>query len=268
MTTAVPTDHAAVAYDATAPFYDALTAEDDYSVFGDILETLIKRADPPGRTLLDAGCGTGRSTVAFAERGYEPTGIDISGEMIEIAKTRHAETGIAFHVHDIRLPFEHGGPYDVVLCMSDIANYLADREHLAEALASLASVMRPGGVLVFDANTARGYQLMRSPHVFEREGLQVTLRGRFLKDEGDPERFRLTMTAFRRSPDDAEVWSREIVDHLQRHHSGADFAQLLDAAGLDLVGAHGLERDGSLADSVDEDVHTKGLYVAVRRSDS
>ncbi|MFF4342872.1 class I SAM-dependent DNA methyltransferase [Kitasatospora sp. NPDC001540] len=265
----VPTDHAAVAYDATAPFYDALTRQDDYTVFGDLLEQLIKRADPPGDRLLDAGCGTGRSTVAFARRGFRPTGTDISPAMIEIARATHADTGIDFHVHDIRLPFAHGGPYDVVLCMSDIVNYLADAAHLAEALVSLGRVMSPGGVLVFDANTRRGYRLMHEPHVFESEGLHVALRGRFLPEEGDPERFRLNMTAFRRSPqapDAPETWTRESIDHLQRHHSVDEFTRFLDAAGLDLVAAHGLNRDGSLADSVDEDGHTKGLYVAVRRT--
>lgn len=262
----VPTDHAAVAYDATAPFYDALTQQDDYAVFGDLLEKLIRRAAPPGDRLLDAGCGTGRSTVAFAERGFRPTGTDISPAMIEIARATHAGSGIDFHVHDIRLPFAHGGPYDVVLCMSDIVNYLADLGHLAEALVSLGRTMSPGGVLVFDANTRRGYRLMHEPHVFESPGLHVSLRGRFLPEEGDPERFRLNMTAFRQSPEDPGVWSRETIDHLQRHHSVEEFTHLLDTAGLDLVAAHGLNRDGSLADSVDEDGHTKGLYVAVRRT--
>ncbi|MFC1440090.1 class I SAM-dependent methyltransferase [Streptacidiphilus sp. N1-10] len=266
--TTLSTDHAAVAYDATAPFYDALTQQDDYTVFGDLLEQLIKQARPPGDRLLDAGCGTGRSTIAFAKRGFHPTGTDISPAMIEIARSTHADSGIDFHVHDIRLPFPHGGPYDVVLCMSDIANYLADPEHLAEALASLGSVMNPGGVLVFDANTRRGYRLMHEPHVFESEGLHVTLQGRFLPEEGDPERFKLVMNAFRQSPEDPESWTRESIDHLQRHHTVEEFTAFLDAAGLDLVAAHGLERNGSLADSVDEDVHTKGLYVAVRRSDS
>lgn len=265
--TAVPTDHAAVAYDATAPFYDQLTQYDNYTLFGDILEKLVKRADPPGNRLLDAGCGTGRSTVAFAERGFRPTGIDISQSMIEIARSKHADTGIDFHVHDIRLPFRHGGPYDVVLCMSDIVNYLADPAHLAEALASLGSAMSPGGVLVFDANTRHGYGLMHSPHIFEADGLHVSLRGRFLPQEGDPERFRLTMDAFRQSPEDAGRWERETIDHLQRHHSVEEFAAHLDTAGLDLVGEHGLDRTGALADSVDEETHTKGLYVAVRRSD-
>jgi SAM-dependent methyltransferase len=264
--TAVPADHAAVAYDATAPFYDALSQGDDYTVFGDILEALIKRADPPGNRLLDAGCGTGRSTVAFAERGFDPIGMDISPAMIEIARQKHGQTGIGFHVHDLRYPFTLGGSYDVVLCMSDIANYLADKAHLTEALASLGAVMRPGAVLVFDANTRCGYGLMTSPHVYESEGLHVTMSGRFRPTEGDPERFRFTMTAFRSTPEDPDRWTRETIDHLQRHHSLAEFTAALDAAGLDLVAAHGLERDGTLSDGVDETAHTKGLYVAVRRS--
>ncbi|BBA98520.1 hypothetical protein RVR_4729 [Actinacidiphila reveromycinica] len=264
---AVPTDHAAVAYDATAPFYDLLSQGDDYTVFGNILETLIKRADPPGTRLLDAGCGTGRSTVAFAERGFDPVGVDISAGMIDVARTKYADTGIGFHVHDLRLPFTAEGTYDVVLCMSDIVNYLADPAHLTEALASIGSVMRPGGVLVFDANTGRGYGLMTSTHVYEYDGLYATMSGRFLAREGDPKRFRMVMNAFRNSAEQPDVWRRERVEHLQRHHSREEFAAALDAAGLDLVAAHGLERDGSLSDDVDDQAHTKGLYVARRRAD-
>ncbi|WP_433893839.1 class I SAM-dependent DNA methyltransferase [Streptomyces sp. CA-111067] len=264
MTTAVPPDHAAIAYDATAPFYDALSKGDDYTVFGDILEGLIKRADPPGRRLLDAGCGTGRSTAAFAARGFETTGTDISPAMIAIARQKHP--GIGFHVHDVRLPFTAAGSHDVVLCMSDIANYLADSGHLASALAGFGQVTRPGGVLVYDANTAYGYALMTSPHVYEDDGLYVTMRGRFLPEEGDPERFRMVMNAFRQDGERPDRWTRDRIVHLQRHHSLAEFTEYLDAAGFDLAGAHGLERDGTLADHVDEDAHTKGLYVAVRRA--
>lgn len=265
MTATIPTDHAAVAYDATAPFYDLLSQGDDYTVFGNILESLIKRADPPGNRLLDAGCGTGRSTVAFAERGFDPVGVDISAGMIGVARDKYADTGIGFHVHDLRLPFTAAGTYDVVLCMSDIANYLADTAHLNQALASIGSVLRPGGVLVFDANTSRGYALMTSTHVYEYDGLYATMSGRFLVREGEPKRFRMVMNAFRSIPGQPDTWRRERVEHLQRHHSRAEFTAALDAGGLDLLAAHGLERDGSLSDSVDEEAHTKGLYVAKRR---
>lgn len=259
-------DHAAVAYDATAPFYDVLTRHDDYTVFADILDRLIQRASPPGRRLLDAGCGNGRSTLLFAERGYQVTGVDISPAMIDAARRRHKKTGIDFHVHDIRHPVEHG-PYDVVLCMSDIVNYLVDSAHLSEAFTSIAATLAPGGVLVFDANTLHGYDLATSPHVVVEDSDFVVMRGTHIDQDG-ARRFRLTMDAFQPLPGHPGMWTRRTVEHLQAHHSADEFAELLDSAGMRLVGRHGLHTSGTLAEGIDESAHTKGLYVAVRMTDS
>ncbi|MFE9452208.1 class I SAM-dependent methyltransferase [Streptomyces sp. NPDC006739] len=267
-TPTVRPDHAAVTYDATAPFYDILTQFDDYAAFSGILDGLIRRASPPGRRLLDAGCGNGRSSVLFAGLGYRVTGTDISPAMIETARRRHAGSGIDFHVHDVREPVAHG-PYDVVLCMSDIVNYLLEPADLAEAFRSVAAALNPGGVLVFDANTPHGYDLMTSPHFIETDQAFVTLRGRH-DVQGEAHRFRLAIDAFRTVPADRghpDLWTRSTVEHLQAHHSPDRFARLLAAAGLRLVGSHGLHISGTVADSLDEKEHTKGLYVAVRESD-
>lgn len=258
--TSAPADHAAVAYDTIAPFYDSITRHDNYDAFAGLLERLIKEAGPAGTRLLDAGCGTGRSSILFADRGYQVTGFDISASMIDIARDRHADTGIDFHVHDIRDPAPGQGPYDVVLCMSDIVNYLVDPADLAAAFTRLSAAMAPGGVLVFDANTTLGYDLMREPHIVRDEGLLVVLSGKHLKSGG---RYQLTVDAFRAEAG-TDKWSRTTAEHHQAHHSQDRFAELLDAAGLRLTARRGLHISGSLSDHVEEADHTKGLYVAVK----
>ncbi|MEM5776196.1 MAG: methyltransferase domain-containing protein, partial [Anaerolineaceae bacterium] len=40
----------------------------------------------PGMLILDAGCGTGRHSLEFARRGYHVTGVDLSGQMLAVAK--------------------------------------------------------------------------------------------------------------------------------------------------------------------------------------
>lgn len=63
-------------------------------------EALLLEAVPRGFSgaLLDVGCGTGRTTVAAAERlgaGGRCTGVDISAPMLDAARTRAQQAGVA-----------------------------------------------------------------------------------------------------------------------------------------------------------------------------
>ncbi len=42
----------------------------------------------PNRTVLDVGCGSGQATMPFAERGYHIIGLDISKDLLTIAKQK------------------------------------------------------------------------------------------------------------------------------------------------------------------------------------
>lgn len=56
--------------------------------------------------LLEVGCGTGHWSRYFSDKGFEVTGIDISAEMIKIARQKHIPNS-RFEVVDGRnLPFE------------------------------------------------------------------------------------------------------------------------------------------------------------------
>src|SRR5215510_7975917 len=53
---------------------------------GVIADWLFQRGVLPGAELLDAGCGTGRYTRELRRRGYVIQGIDLSPELIDVAK--------------------------------------------------------------------------------------------------------------------------------------------------------------------------------------
>jgi len=96
-----------------APFYDIVTAP-----FSSVRERVVDftRA-PEGSRILDIATGTGKQAFAFAKRGYDVSGIDLSEAMLKVAKKKNRYPNVKFEVGDAaNLPFENAS-FDVA-CIS------------------------------------------------------------------------------------------------------------------------------------------------------
>lgn len=95
-------------------------------------------ANPP--RLLDAGCGPGFFVQAAAQAGFAAAGVELSAAAVAHARDELGQNVWRGHVcrADLR-----DGPYDVVT-LWDVLEHLPDP---AAALAAVADVLRPGGVL-------------------------------------------------------------------------------------------------------------------------
>jgi SAM-dependent methyltransferase len=97
-----------------------------------------------GTDVADIGCGTGRLDPYLAASGLTPRGIDLSPEMVRVARRDHP--GFDYGVADLReLPFGDASLAGVVCWYSLI--YLAPSDRPA-AFGELARVVKPGGYLV------------------------------------------------------------------------------------------------------------------------
>jgi 2-polyprenyl-3-methyl-5-hydroxy-6-metoxy-1,4-benzoquinol methylase len=63
-----------------------------------LYDSFLRHVRPDGR-ILDAGCGAGRDTVAFAERGHEVVAFHASEKMVRLARER---AGCLATVHHMR----------------------------------------------------------------------------------------------------------------------------------------------------------------------
>ena len=150
--------------------YDELRPVDDN--WWDVYALVERVAGLGGRRVLDVGCGTGRLSVALAERaGAEVWGIDRSPEMLAQAKAK-APPGVDFRVAQAEaLPFDDGAFERVVFWL---AAHLFDRPR---AFAEARRVLEPRGlavVVTFDHAHFDAYWLNRFLPSLERID-----RGRF-----------------------------------------------------------------------------------------
>jgi SAM-dependent methyltransferase len=115
---------------------------------GVIAAWLVGREIVPGAVVLDAGCGTGRHSRELARRGYIVHGVDLSRELIEIAKgTVGDRTGVSFAVADITVP--PTARYDAILCRG-VLNDIIDDDRRDTVFAAFARALRPQGALIVD----------------------------------------------------------------------------------------------------------------------
>lgn len=79
-----------------APFYDLL----DILIGGVRSKTTDFTSAKNGAKILDVATGTGKQAFAFAQKGYDVTGIDLSEDMLRVANKKNKYKNVKFEVAD------------------------------------------------------------------------------------------------------------------------------------------------------------------------
>lgn len=248
------------AYDVMAPFYDRFTAHHDYELWVGGLLRLARAHGLTGTRALDAGCGTGKSFMPLLARGFEVTACDRSQAMLDVAAAK-AGAEVELRCADLR-DLDGFGEFDLVTCLDDVANYLTDPGDLTAALRGLGCNLRPGGVIVLDANTVGTYRsFFAGTFAVEEPGLVMLWRGHADAgfEPGDLARASLDVFSER-----AEGWARFTSDHEQRHHPAGTVLRCVGDAGLRCLAVYGQDPAVSFETAVDELRHSKAIYIVTR----
>jgi SAM-dependent methyltransferase len=135
-------------YTSFAWAFDLLIARPVAAECEHIAAMLSGRGVASDARLFDAGCGTGRYALALARQGYRVTGLDLSPELIAVARQRPGAASVDFVVGDLTQPAP-GSPYAAVLCRGVLNDFL-DEQSRRDAFTAFAQSLVKGGVLVLD----------------------------------------------------------------------------------------------------------------------
>ena len=202
-TTDGATDTPADVYDALAPIYDVmgggppfamLVAERLEEMFAARRSQLRVRGETPALasvsaaeaalvsdavSFLDLGCGTGTLLLALRalHPGWRLCGVDVSPGMLAVAVGKPGHESVLWTRARLPAPLPFGEQFDVVGSFYDTLNHLPDEEALAATFRAVATVLRPGGLFVFDLNNAFGFE------TWWRYRVALDLEGRHLDSE-------------------------------------------------------------------------------------
>ncbi len=129
-----------------------------------------------GERLLDIGCNWGRWSIAAAQKGYKPVGIDPSLDAVLAARRVSRQLGVEtdFVVGDARfLPFADN-TFDTVFSYGVFQHF--SKENVKISLDEVVRVLKPGGSTLFQMPNKYGirqYQQHRRRGFTEGEGFEV-----------------------------------------------------------------------------------------------
>ena len=135
-------------YDAFAPVYDELA-----SVMTEDVPFYVELAAAAQGPVVELAVGTGRVAIPIAERtGRRVIGIDVSAEMLELARRHAAEAGVGL---DLRLgdmtELVLDEPTDLVICPFRAMLHLPGHDARVEVMRRVRAALVPGGRFAWNA---------------------------------------------------------------------------------------------------------------------
>ncbi|HOT36415.1 MAG TPA: methyltransferase domain-containing protein [Candidatus Latescibacteria bacterium] len=140
-------------FDVTAEEFDSIYTGEGKSFWGKLLDRSLRKdmyerftltvencGDDPDRTILDVGCGTGRFSIALAQRNARVDGIDPAPTMLAIATRLASEQGVADKCRFIEADldnFSAAEKYDYVIGIG-LFDYLATPAAALKRMTGLA----------------------------------------------------------------------------------------------------------------------------------
>jgi SAM-dependent methyltransferase len=109
---------------------------------------------PPPASILDLGCGAGRTTQALSAAGWKTVALDLSAPLLDVARRRGPRLALV-QADAAALSFR-SGRFDAVLFSFNGLDYIYPESERVRCLTEVLRVLKPGGVFIFSTHNLIG----------------------------------------------------------------------------------------------------------------
>ena len=122
-----------------------------------------------GSPLLDLACGTGRMTIQLAQLGLDVMGVDVTPEMMALAKKKAAAQSLALEwVQADARSFQLGRQFAGIFMLENVFQFLPTRADQEAMLARVREHLLPGGQFLFETRNPQPRFLFATLHPEEQ----------------------------------------------------------------------------------------------------
>ena len=218
--------------------YDELMNEVDYNGWVKYIEDIIKNENAQVQNILELACGTGNLTIPLTKKNYDIAGIDISEEMLSVAREKAEKEGVELVLlqQDIaELDFDVPN-LDCILCACDGFNYLTYDDELESVFEKSYELLKDDGVFIFDISSYYKLSTILGNNMYgeNREDVAYMWQNYFDSEENVVE---MELAFFIKEEDGRFTRFEEV--HQQRAYTEKEVLKMLKKAGFTNVKTYG-----------------------------
>jgi SAM-dependent methyltransferase len=249
-------------YSDFAYCYDLFMDDIPYDDWAEYLLKLLSDQKVDKGLVCELGCGTGEMTLRLFDAGYDMIGLDVSEDMLMVARDKmyecaqeDEEINIFYTCQDMR-DFELYGTVAAFVSVCDSMNYITDYRDLVKVFKNVNNYLDKQGIFIFDLKTDYFYRHSLGNNSFKQERAEGTLIWNNTYDESTHlNSYDICIDI----PDEEdEVYDEISEHHVQRAYSLDEIRQALSEAGMEFIGAKKAFTDE------EPDSETERIYVIAR----
>lgn len=223
-------------YNDFAYVYDKLMHTDiDYKKLCDYIENIFSYYDVSPDLVCDLACGTGNVTIPLAKRGYNMTGVDLSEDMLNIARNKSEGLDILFLNQNIT-SLDLYGTMDAFTCMIDGLNYIISPKALFNMFRKIKTCfLNENGIFIFDISSRYKLKNIISNNTFihNAEDVFYSWQNRYIESKNLSDMY---LNFFIK---EKGKYMRFEERHLQRAYSEDELIKIIKTSGFKSVDTFG-----------------------------
>ncbi len=225
-----------MSYNDFAFVYDSLMADVDYSARTEYILKLFRKFGQTPTLLLDLACGTGGFSKEFAKRGIEVIGVDMSEDMLSVARETSMDENLdILYLCQKADELDLYGTVDGAICCMDSINHITDKKELVSAFKKVSLFLEPQKLFIFDVNTVFKHEKILGDNTFvlENDNVYCVWQNEYNKKLKETH---ISLDFFTK---DGENYQRSGEEFCERAYTDTELQKMLKSAGFKIEAIFG-----------------------------